>query len=103
MNNIYFYKIPYRNKKNKKRTVLHIPDKLYRVILFIFLILTSIIAVMYLSFETSEIYCYISMGVLWFLLFTFLFFVESDTMQIKREKYLQSLKNKRKNCYENRK
>lgn len=52
MNNIYFYKIPYRNKKNKKRTVLHIPDKLYRVILLIFLILTSIIAVIYLSFET---------------------------------------------------
>lgn len=92
MNNIYFYKIPYRNKNNKKRTVLHIPDKLYRVILLIFLILTSIIAVIYLSFETSEIYCYISMGLLWFMLFIFFFFIEDDIMKRKREKYLQSLK-----------
>lgn len=92
MNNIYFYKIPYRNKKNKTRTVLHIPDKLYIAILLIFLILTSIIATMYLSFKTSEIYCYIGMGVLWFMLFTFYFFVEDDTMQRKREKYLQPLK-----------
>ena len=92
MNNIYFYKIPYRNNNNKKRTVLHIPDKLYRVILLIFLILTSIIAVIYLSFETSEIYCYISMGLLWFMLFTFFFFIEDDIMKRKREKYLQSLK-----------
>ena len=44
MNNIYFYKIPYRNKKNKKRTVLHIPSKLYRAILLVFLVLLTIIA-----------------------------------------------------------
>lgn len=103
MNNIYFYKIPYRNKKNKKRTVLHIPNKLYRVILLMFLALLTIIATIYLLFKISEIYIFISLGVFWFMLFTFLFFVESDTMQRKREKYLQSLKNKRKNCYENRK
>lgn len=50
MNNIYFYKIPYRNKKNKKRTVLHIPNKLYRVILLMFLVLLTIIAtILYLQ------------------------------------------------------
>lgn len=90
MNNIYFYKIPYRNKKNKKRTVLHIPSKLYRSILLVFLVLLTIITAIYLLFKTSEII----LGVFWFMLFTFFFFVEDDTMQRKREKYLQSLKNK---------
>lgn len=92
MKNIYVYEIPYRNRYGKKRKVLHMPDNIYKYIMYFESIMIFLVFAGVCTHIIPTYMYFIFIGMIWMILIPMLFWVETDTMKRKREDYLNKKK-----------